>query len=296
MSNALVPTTEAYGALVSAEATAKSLQSFDIPGLELGEQDLPRVKVPSGGQVVWMVPGVDGKPEALEEISGVLISIESRGFLWPREDPGNDLPVLISHDLIRGYKVGDELGDIDPEVLESMKVQEVDEETGETTAEYYDWIATDDGGKNPYANWGSSSKGRGKRCKEGLRLLLLRPGETIPLVINVPAGSLGNFKALRVACARVGCPAWEAEVALSLDCDQNDAGQDYSKIAPRFVQRVDPSLVPGILALRKQFASPDPASRAAAEEALRESRGPVVVDDFEADDNFMEEGDKETPF
>jgi len=140
-----------------------------------------------------------------------------RGTLWGSEEPqGKVSPVLVSYDLMTAVRVGDDLGDIDPDVLESCR-------TGDRT---YDWT------RLPYNQYGTSRSGRGKRCKESRLMAILRADEAWPLLVTAGPGSL---KTVTPFVKRLAVPHYRAVVSLTLDRVENAGGQPYSQIVPKYV-------------------------------------------------------------
>jgi hypothetical protein len=189
--------------------------------------------------------------------------------------------------MIRAYKKGDTLGDIDADVLESMRVEVKDGQ------DYYDWLSTAEGGTNPYADWGSDPKGgRGKRIKETMRLLLYRQGEVLPSLLSIPATSFKAFKALKVSYLRVGIPLWHGEITLGLKPARSQDGKDYFTVEPRLTGSLDEKHWPFIDTLRDQFKSVDPATTTGYTSTSRREVGPATLHKYPDDPTGLDaEGD-----
>ena len=200
---------------------AEALQANLATGETLRESDLTRVKVPGGGGTRWTIPSVTGE-ESADEIVGVLVYYAPRGVLWPSQDPGKSLPVLISSDLRTARKVGDDIGDLDPRVLDSMHLG----------GGVYDFRGTAEGGKNIYNDFGSGKNGIGKRAKESRVICLLRENDTFPLLINAPPGSL---KTVAPFVKKLPVAHFRAVVALKLAKVKSKGGIDYAQIVPTMV-------------------------------------------------------------
>lgn len=184
------------------------------------EQDLIRVPTPAGGSTTWSIDNA-GNVETTDEIVGLLVAVAKRGVLWPKDDPSDMRPVLVSNDLIVGYRVGEDtaLGDIDPKALERYRVGD----------RRYDWAALSTG---PEFGYGSGKSGAGKKVKEARILAILRQGETWPILVTVGPGSLrGVLPFLK----RLPCFPYEAVVGLKLQRTKSSGGQPYSMIVPRLV-------------------------------------------------------------
>jgi len=208
-----------YPALMPDSRQAAILRA-NLDGEPMTERDLIKVGTPLGGATTWSFE-VNGNDETADELVGLLVGVGKRGVLWPQEDPSGMRPVLISPDLITGYRVGNDLGSIDPEALERYR-------TGDGE---YDWVALSGSAEFGYG----SGKGRGKKVKESRVLAILREGDVWPLLISVGPGSLGT---LLPFLKRLPCFPYEAVIGLRLERAKNQGGQPYSVIVPRLVGTV----------------------------------------------------------
>lgn len=184
------------------------------------EQDLIRVSTPAGGGTMWSIDS-NGNVETTDEIVGLLVAVAKRGVLWPKDDPSDMRPVLVSNDLLVGYRVGDDtsLGEIDPKALERYRIGD----------RKYDWAALS---TSPEFGYGAGKSGAGKKVKEARILAILRQGETWPILVNVGPGSLrGMLPFLK----RLPCFTYEAVIGLKLAKTKSSGGQPYSMIVPRLV-------------------------------------------------------------
>lgn len=190
----------------------------NLGGAPMSEMDLVRVKTPLGGATQWTLE-VNGNTETTDEIVGLLVAVGQRGHLWPSEDPTEQPPVLITHDLKVAYRVSDDLGTISPEALEKFR-------TGDGV---YDWIALSNSRE---FGFGSARGGRGKRVKESRVLAILREGETWPVLVTVTGGSIDCWTKFQ---KHLPVFFHEAIVGLKLAKVKNPAGQPYSQLVPRLV-------------------------------------------------------------
>jgi hypothetical protein len=191
----------------------------NLEGEPMREQDLIRVPTPAGGGTVWSIDN-QGNVETTEEIVGILVAEGRRGVLWPKDDPSEMRPVIVSHDLLVGYRVSDDLGDCSATALEKYRIGD----------RRYDWAALSTG---PEFGWGSGKGGgRSRRVKESRVLAILRDGETWPLLVTVGAGSLANWLPFR---KRLPSFMYECVIGLKLAKVKNAGGQPYSQMVPRLV-------------------------------------------------------------
>lgn len=185
------------------------------PGEMLQASDLPRVPTPAGGGKVFSWTDSGNNEQTAKSIDGVLVYYGARGVLWGSEEPqGKASPVLVTYDLITAFRVSDEIGDLDEDVLESCR-------TGDRT---YSWQ------RLPYNQYGTSKSGRGRRCKESRLLAILRANEAWPLLLTAGPGSL---KTVVPFVKRLPVPHFRAEVSLTLERVENAGGQPYSQIVPK---------------------------------------------------------------
>jgi hypothetical protein len=187
-------------------------------GEPIRETDLSKVKTPTAGGTKWTVP-VNGNEETMDEITGLLVCIAKRGYLWPKEDPTEQRPVIVSNDLVTGYRVSDDLGTIDPKALEKYR-------TGDRT---YDWVALANG---PEFGFKTARGGAGKRAKEYRILAILRDGDVWPTLVTVGPGSLSAWSPFQKTLPSFH---YEVVVGLSLKKETNGNGSPFSMLKPRVV-------------------------------------------------------------
>ncbi len=131
----------------------------DLEGLELS---FPRVKIPGGGVPQFKMPGEDpDHPNYVGEIEGVILYNHSANAYWPEgsEYDDNTPPQCQSMDAKQGYG--------DPGLLCAAC---------------------------GYNEFGSSSKGKGKLCKNMRMLYILRSGDFLPLQLALPPTSIRPYK------------------------------------------------------------------------------------------------------
>ena len=232
-----------YPALAADSRQAKIIAA-NLDGEPMSQQDLISVPTPAGGGVTWNIDN-NGNVESTDEIVGLLVAVGKRGILWPKDDPSEMRPVLVSNDLLVGYRVSDDLGDIDPRALEKFRIGD----------RRYDWAALS---ASPEFGYGSGKSGAGKKVKEGRTLAILRQGETWPILVSVGPGSLRNFLpfAKRLPDFHYACV-----VGLKLIKVKSSGGQPYSQIVPRLVGTITPeqaevARVTYTEPLRRMFQSP----------------------------------------
>lgn len=202
---------------LAAGSKAVAVIQANLDGEPMREQDLVRVPTPAGGATKWNVD-VNGNTESTDELVGLLVAIGKRGTLWPKDEPSDMRPVIVSNDLAIGYRVSDDLGDIDPKSLEKYRLGD----------RRYDWAAIS---TSPEFGW-NAGKGGGKKVKESRILAILRNGDTWPILVTVGPGSLAQFEPFR---KRLPDFHYACVVGLRLQKVKSGGGQPYSQIVPRLV-------------------------------------------------------------
>ncbi len=220
MTTALAPyESSRFAALAPNSDVGEALRANLSHGETLDESMLIRVKTPAGGATTWIIPGISGD-ETAAEITGLLVGFFPRGVLWPSDEPvEGTLPVLITHDLVRGYAVG-EIPEEMADILEPHRLPDGG----------YDWQ------KLPYTQFGSGKGGFGKRAKEQRVLFVLREADPFPLVVAAQPGSL---RAIRAFVPRLPVPHYRAIVSLGLEKVTSKGGKPYARITPRLVGTID---------------------------------------------------------
>lgn len=156
------------------EKALAKIENFDFPVLweDLGQAmaeemegltiDFDRVRIPSGGGLVFEVPGDDpDNPDMVKELVGV----------------------IVDHHPVNAYWAVKYSGENNPPDCSSMDGKEgVDRDGNRRPCN-----------SCPYNEWGSDEDGRGKACKNMRRIYILREGEMFPLLLTLPPTSLKNF-------------------------------------------------------------------------------------------------------
>jgi hypothetical protein len=175
----------------------------------LTDQELEKIKVPSGGSTVWKVSTPDGD-EHPKELTGI----------------------IMAHRTIRLYyrtpydQRGKKAGPPDCRSLDGF------------------WGEGDPGGechKCPFAQYGTDPKGkRGQACKEMRQLAFLREGHNLPNIVPVPPTSLKNMRQYLNRLYDYNINHAGVVTTLRLECVQNPDGIDYSRIVPTASTRLSP--------------------------------------------------------
>jgi len=205
-----------YPALVPNSRQARIIQQ-NLGDEPLRITDLVRVKTPLGGATKWTLD-IHGNQETCDELVGLLVGECKYGALWPSENPTEQRPVVVTNDLLVGYRVSDDLGTVDPRALEKYRIGD----------RRYDWAALSTGPEFGYGGGGKA----GKRVKESRILAILREPDVWPVLVTVGPGSLASWLRFR---KMLPCLHYEAKVGLRLEKAKGAGGEPYSMIVPRLV-------------------------------------------------------------
>lgn len=190
------------------ELVPAEVEQFQFPVLSTEEDDLAeemdgiyltfdRVKVPSGGGLLFEIPGDDpDEPDMVKELVGVIIDHYPVQVYWENELSGESAPPdCYSND----GKVG--IGD-----------------PGGNCA------------KCPFNQWDTGKNGRGKACKSQRRLFLIREGEGLPIQLTLPPTSLKNFNSfVTKRIVGKGRRTYGVVTKITLKRCKNSTGIEYSE-------------------------------------------------------------------
>lgn len=176
--------------------------------------DLPRIKTPSGGQLNWEIPDLDGAT-ASKELRGVIIQVGTNRAYY--------------HDEYSGATGADARPDCSSDGG-LIGIPNPDSENpgpgGQCSA-------------CPFNEFGTGKKGVGKACTESRQLFVLAPDKLLPFVLNVKPGSLAMFKAYRFGLLNAGLKPGDIETVMTLS-KQKGANAEFSRIEFRTGQRLGP--------------------------------------------------------
>jgi len=215
MTTALANTSTPFAGLTPG-SRQMAIIAANLEGEGISEMDLTKVRTPAGGGTTWEIDN-QGNTETSQEIVGILVAIGKRGLLWPYDEIGEEPPVIVSNDLVTGYRVSDKLGSIDATALDQYRIGD----------RRYDWAALSEG---PEFGPKSGKGGVGKRVKESRTLAILRDGDVWPVLISIGPGSLGTFMPF---LKKLPCFHYEAVIGLKLQKEKSKSGVTYSMIVPR---------------------------------------------------------------
>ena len=190
--------------------------------------DIPKVKNPSGGALVFGLDIPGREPEYIKEMTGLILHAASRRTLWADKSIGSgESPVCESRDMENARVRKDEMGGLDvPENI--LKIAMPGGEEGKCVGcAFNEWGTAVDGNGRPT---------RGKACAESRVIYFLRVGDVLPVQITVPSGSLQAFS---LAIKALPIRADKAVVKLSLTKAKSGGGVDFAQYNLSFVSALD---------------------------------------------------------
>lgn len=173
---------------------------------KLGQQDLDKIKIPSGDMKMFMVPDLEEGEKAVKTILGVIVFYRPARAYWEKamDDGGaNTPPDCYSNDGITG----------------------IGKPSGICAV-------------CPFNQFESALKGKGKACNERKLLFLMMPDSVMPRVLSLPPTSLGAFKKYltRLTSGVVPYPAVVTEIGLTPKT--NAAGMAYFEASFRMAKKM----------------------------------------------------------
>lgn len=267
MSNAIVPVEQyAIAQMSPAELQEVFQDNLGEGGGGISLFDLDRVKVPSGGQKIWMVPDL-GEEKAEKAIEGVVVFWEDAKDMWIKsaDDGGNAAP-----DCSGRLELIPEMG---------IKVW---------VGHGQRWENDQDGPHDcetcPLNKFGSAEKGTGKKCKDTRVLAILRPGDVLPLVLVLPPTSVQPVKKYMMQLLAKGIKYHHCVTRFTLVEAVSKGNQKYSQVAVELVERLEGPQKQQMDAYTREI---QPHLKRKAREAQPESGGDAAAGAFAAED--MEE-------
>jgi len=175
----------------------------NLGGQELSPSDFERITFPAGGAQSWELAGLDGEPETVKTIDGVVLMYKTSRAYWENEFTGaGSPPDCRSNDL--------QFGQGNP---------------GGSCATC------------PYSQWESDSKGGGgQACKLNGALFVMKPGELLPVIVPVPVASVKIVKAFFLnLVSKKKLKYTDVILSIGLKATQNKKGIKYSELNPKLI-------------------------------------------------------------
>jgi hypothetical protein len=171
--------------------------------------NLDRLVMPSGGQCIFQVPGIDD--EFAQTMTGIIIGFRDIRVYWeksPDESAEKTPPDCSSDDLCTGK--GAPGGDC-------------------STC--------------PFAAFGSARKGKGQACQQRRVLFIARPDSILPLVFSLPVMSLANCRSYFLnRLGGEGLQFCDVVTRIGLEAASSN-GHDYAKATFAIEEKLSSELV-----------------------------------------------------
>lgn len=157
--------------------------------------DLPRIKMPAGGGIAWMIPNLDGEPQVTKSISGIIIHWRDVRSYWPDEYTGDSVPpACSSKDCVTG-----------------------EGEPGGQCAVC------------PMAQFGSGKNG-GQACKMSRMLFFMTKDSALPIVLVAPPTSIKPIRQYFIGLSGRMIPYYGCVTNLSIVQEKNKGGVQFSML------------------------------------------------------------------
>ncbi|MGN1415645.1 MAG: hypothetical protein ACI4XF_02300 [Oscillospiraceae bacterium] len=190
MSENVITTEQGYIALKS--------NTIDIIRQNLKNQPLSfqlfdTVKSPSGGSTVFTVPGIAGD-EIEKSITGIILDYTTPRAYWETSDPVEGTPpTCYSRDSLVSF---------DGKACCHCPFNDFGSKDGESNA---------------------------KACKESVALIMLRPGNIMPIIVRIPVSSKIIFQRYLTRLIGKMMPISSVVTKITLEKTTNRSGQPYSQ-------------------------------------------------------------------
>jgi hypothetical protein len=180
--------------------------AVNLGQMQLSPYDFARVTIPTGGGTQWALESLEGV-QMTPEIQGVIVVTQDARsyFKLPFGAEEKRPPDCSSRDGLTG--IGDPGGECLP---------------------------------CPLNQWGSGPAGRGKACREGKQLFLVRGSEILPELLQLPPTSLKACRQYLLRLTGSGIPYYGAITAITLERTKSGGGVAYSEARFRFLRRLTP--------------------------------------------------------
>jgi hypothetical protein len=200
----------------------------------LSRASIDTVKAPSGGSIVFMVPGIAGD-DIQKELTGIILDYTTPRAYWDSADPVEGTPpTCYSPDSQVSYE-------------------------GKLCSQC------------PFNEFGSKDNGNGesrsKACKESVEIFLLRQDNIMPIVVRIPVSSKAIFQRYMTRLVSHMLPACGVVTKITLEKATSKGGQPYAKFNFEAISTLTPEEVNGIRSFSSSIME---VLTAAAEQDLKQ--------------------------
>lgn len=201
-----------------AEVNLGSLLAEELDGLT---PSFERIKIPAGGGLAYEVPGDDpDSPDTVKEFKAVILYHHPISCYYKEEYTGGNNPP--------------DCGSMDGHIG-------IDAETGECKS----------CAECEFNKFGSGKNGA-KACKQKRRIYLLREGESLPTILSLPTGSLGEFSKYVMRLLSKGKKTNSVVTKFTLKKAQNSGGINYSQAVFTVERELSKAELESVLSMSEQ--------------------------------------------
>ena len=168
----------------------------NLAGGVISAFDLDRIKIPTGGNLSWTVPTLEGDVRS-ENLVGIIMGTQNCRAYWATsfaDSGGGTPPECASEDAVTGHGT-----------------------PGGPCSQCL------------FAQFGSDSRQTGQACKQIKRVFLLMPDSNLPRVVALPPTSLKASTQYMLRLSSQGLKFYQVVTRLTLAPDKNKTGIEYSK-------------------------------------------------------------------
>lgn len=225
---------------------ASALANF--AGEEIREFDLSRTKFPSGGATYFTLVGAgssDGEPA--KKIRGIIVLHQKRRAYWSKP-------------------LGEGGGATPPDCWSGDGVVGVGSPGGKCSACPLNEFGTKVGP--------GGAKKKGKACADKRLLLFLPEGHALPIAVQIPPASLGNWKNYLVRLTSARVPYYGVISEITLKAETAGGGEPYAEAHFDIAEKLPDDVAVGARVFGEMFAqtfSPTPPEREESD------GGPTIV-------------------
>lgn len=196
-------------AIAKSDSNIKEIIADNLGDDRISSFDLDRVKMPTGGNLSWTIPGLEGDT-LQKEIVGVIIFWQEKRTYWEKEMGEGDggQPDCKSEDT----KIG--VGNPGGECQEC-----------------------------PFSKFGTARKGQGQACKLTRHLFIIRENDILPIVVSLSPASIAPIRKYFLRLSSNGIPHWAVETKLCLEKKTNENKIDYAVVVPSMANRLDEAMI-----------------------------------------------------
>jgi len=218
MANEVIKKENAAVAEYGGEVNLGNLLAEELDGLT---PSFERIKIPAGGGLAYEVPGdAPDSPDTVKEFKAVILYHHPISCYYKEEYTGGNNPP--------------DCGSMDGHIG-------VDAETGECKS----------CAECEFNKFGSGKNGA-KACKQKRRIYLLREGESLPTILSLPTGSLGEFSKYVMRLLSKGKKTNSVVTKFTLKKAQNSGGINYSQAVFAVERELSKAELESVLSMSEQ--------------------------------------------